>query len=98
MSCYHYNIRVKELKGTGLPLYINESDNILALSAPMVYDGYGTKNAGQMKGLLANETDIDETDIVYDVYRGIRYPDDKAMMDSRNVKYDMKNTLEDALK
>jgi glucose-6-phosphate isomerase len=80
---------LKELKGTGLPLYINESSNVLALSAPMVYDGYGTKNAGQMKGLLADETNLDDADIVYDVYRGMRYPDDKAMMDSRGVKYDM---------
>jgi glucose-6-phosphate isomerase len=80
---------LRELRGSGLPLYINEADNVLAMSAPLLYNGYGTKNAGQMRGLLADEANLDENEVCYDVYRGLRLPDDKALLDSHDVRYDI---------
>lgn len=80
---------LKELQGSGLPLYINEADNVLAMSAPLLYNGYGRKNAGQMRGLLADETSLDENEVCYDVYRRLYLPGDKALMDDHDVTYDM---------
>lgn len=80
---------MEELKNSGLPLYLNEESNLIALTAPLEYDGYGTKNVGQMLGLLRDETGLDLGETFYDVYRGIRFPKDKELLDSRNFRYDI---------
>ena len=78
-----------ELQNSGLPIYLNEENNILALSAPLTYDEFKEKYVEQMIGLFADEKDLDLSEKVYDVYRGIRYPEDKVYLDKNDFRYDI---------
>lgn len=78
-----------ELKNSGLPIYLNEKNNLLALSAPLKYDAYLEKKIGQMIGLFADEQDLDLSENVYDVYRGIRYPEDEELLKKNDFRYDL---------
>ena len=44
-----------ELKNSGLPLYIDEKNHVMALSALLKYDGFGRKTVEKMQGLLADD-------------------------------------------
>jgi glucose-6-phosphate isomerase len=80
---------ITELITSGLPLYFNAVSNLLALSAPLLYNGYGTKNAGQMRGLLADERNLPTTETCYDVYRRIRNPEDQELLEKKQFSYDI---------
>ena len=58
-----------ELKHSGLPLYINEQDYMMALSGQLKLGGYARKNTDKMIGLLENEANLKPDDPFYDVYR-----------------------------
>ena len=78
-----------ELKNSGLPIYLNEENNILALSAPLRYDEFKEKFVKQMIGLFADEKNLDLSEKVYDVYRGIRYPEDEDLLNKKDFRYDI---------
>jgi Thermophilic glucose-6-phosphate isomerase and related metalloenzymes len=78
-----------ELKNSGLPLYFNQTNNTLALSVPLQYDSYVKKSVGQMLGLLANEDGLNYKEEFYDVYRGIRYPEDEELQKKKGLRYDI---------
>ncbi len=78
-----------ELKNSGLPVYLNESNSILALSIPLQYDSYGEKAVGEMLGLLANDAGASIAQKAYDVYRGIRYPQDEELFKKYDYRYDI---------
>lgn len=78
-----------ELKKSGLPLYLNESNFLIAISAPLMYEGYGEKNAVNMKGLLYDEEKLNLEERFYDVYRGIRYAKDYETFNKDGFRYDI---------
>jgi glucose-6-phosphate isomerase len=80
---------ITELSRSGLPLYLNGANNILALGAPLLYNGYSTKTAGQMRGLLAEERNLPEKETCYDVYRRIRFPEDEETQEEKQISYDI---------
>lgn len=80
---------LKELKNSGLPIYYNEESGLLAFSAPLIYDGYGTKKLKQMKGLFEHDENNDPEETVYDVYRNIRFPEDEESLQCDKFAYDI---------
>ncbi|MGI6004436.1 MAG: glucose-6-phosphate isomerase family protein [Christensenellales bacterium] len=78
-----------ELKRSGLPVYLDEETNVLAISAALSYMGYARKTAGEMRGLFADEKDLQEDDPVYDVYRGLAFPEDEALLEAYDFQYDI---------
>jgi len=80
---------VKELKNSGLPLYIDETSHVMAISALLKYDAFARKETGKMRGLLADETDLPEQELFYDVYRGIAYPGDEELLSHNDYRYDI---------
>lgn len=77
-----------ELKNSGLPLYLNDNW-IMALGAPLQYDGFGEKTVEQMLGLLSNKVGLNMAEKFYDVYRGIRYPVDEEVFKAHDLRYDI---------
>lgn len=78
-----------ELKNSGLPLYLDENNHVMALSALLKCDGYSRKAAGKMRGLLADENHLPEGEPFYDVYRGIAYPEDEELLKRYDFRYDI---------
>lgn len=78
-----------ELKNSGLPLYIDEKNHVMALSALLKYDGFGRKTVEKMQGLLADEHDLPLDELFYDVYRGIAYPEDEELLKKNDYRYDI---------
>ena len=75
-----------ELKNSGLPLYIDEKNHVMALSALLKYDGFGRKTVEKMQGLLADEHDLPLDELFYDVYRGIAYPEDEDLLKKNDYR------------
>lgn len=80
---------LEELKNSGLPIYYNEESGLLALSAPLNYGGYGSKKLKQMKGLFEDDKENDPDEIIYDVYRNIRFPEDEKSLQHDKFQYDI---------
>lgn len=80
---------LKELKNSGLPIYMNEETGLLALEAPLIYQGYGTKKLSQMDGLFEKDAENDKNEIIYDVYRGIQFPQDEEQLKKDHFQYDI---------
>ena len=78
-----------ELKNSGLPLYLDEGNHVMAISALLTMKGFGRKELEKMQGLLADETALVKDEICYDVYRGIAYPEDQALLDQYDFQYDI---------
>lgn len=78
-----------ELKKSGLPLYLNDENHVMALSGELKLGGYGRKMAADMRGLLADETNLPSREAYYDVYRGIAYPQDEALLARHDYRYDI---------
>ena len=78
-----------ELTNSGLPLYIDEENHVMALSALLKYDGFGRKAVEKMQGLLANEENLPLDEMFYDVYRGIAFPKDEELLNKDNYRYDI---------
>lgn len=77
-----------ELENSGLPVYLDEETNIIALSALLSIDGYGRKFAGEMRGLFADESNVNVQEPIYDVYRGVAFPEDKKLLNDHGFRYD----------
>lgn len=77
------------LKYSGLPLYLDNETNVMALMAPLVYDGYARKVVQQMDGLLYHGEGANPQEPYYDVYRGIRSPGDDELLRKNNYRYDI---------
>lgn len=77
------------LENSGLTLYWDESRNIMAFEAPLLYARYGRKLAGEMKGLLRDPAAIDLGAPFYDVYRNIHYAEDEAVLAKDKYCYDI---------
>ena len=78
-----------ELKNSGLPLFIDETNHVMAISALLQYDGFGRKKTKDMLGLLADETDLMPEEAFYDVYRGIAFPEDQEALKKKDFRYDI---------
>ena len=78
-----------ELKNSGLPLYLDEGNHVMAISALLTMKGFGRKELEKMQGLLADETALVKDEICYDVYRGIAYPEDQALLEQYDFQYDI---------
>lgn len=77
------------LENSGLPLYLDERNSVMALSALLDFEKYSRKPASKMLGLLADEKDIDPDDPFYDVYRGIAFPKDQEVLRNKKIRYDI---------
>lgn len=77
-----------ELTKSGLPVYLDEESNVIAISARLPFLEYSRKLAGAMKGLFANETNLNENEPVYDVYRGLSFPEDNKLLNKHKFRYD----------
>ena len=78
-----------KLKDSGLPLYMDEGSHVIALSGLLKFDGMGRKAVGKMTGLLRDEKGLNPEEAFYDVYRGIRYPEDEQLLASHDIRYDI---------
>lgn len=78
-----------KLVHSGLPLYIDEENHVMALSALLKMDGFGRKETGKMVGLLANEENLPAEEPFYDVYRGIAFPEDEKLLQKNDFRYDI---------
>lgn len=78
-----------KLYKSGLPLYLDEDTNVMALSALLQCEGFGRKQTGQMIGLLADEGKLAAKEQFYDVYRGIAYPEDVELLQKYDYRYDI---------
>ena len=76
-----------ELKNSGLPVYLDEATHVIAISAQLPFIGYGRKLAGEMKGLFLDEVDAKEKEPVYDVYRGLAFPQDQKLLLKFDFRY-----------
>lgn len=80
---------MEKLVHSGLPLYIDEENHVMALSALLKMDGFGRKETGKMVGLLANEENLPVEEPFYDVYRGIAFPEDEELLQKNDFRYDI---------
>ena len=78
-----------ELKNSGLPLYLDEENHVMALSALLTYGGFGRKPAAKMQGLLADERELPLEENIYDVYRKIAFPEDEELLKKNDFCYDI---------
>lgn len=80
---------MEKLINSGLPLYLDEESKVMALSALLQCAEYSRKRTGEMKGLLADESNLHEEELFYDVYRGIAFPQDTALLEKYDYRYDI---------
>lgn len=78
-----------ELVKSGLPMYMDEATNVMALSGLLKFKGMGRKKTEDMLGLLADEQKLNLQEDFYDVYRGICYPEDEALLAEYDMQYDI---------
>ncbi len=78
-----------KLTGSGLPIYMDKKTYMLSLEAPLIYDGYGRRTVKQMEGLLFSPGGSNPEEPCYDVYRGIRFPQDQALLSKDEYRYDI---------
>ena len=78
-----------KFENSGLPLYLDEESNVLAISAQLPFLGYGRKLAGQMKDLWVEYDIVNADEPIYDVYRGLAFEKDKVFLDKYNFQYDI---------
>lgn len=81
--------RMISLEKSGLPLYLNEKNHVMALSALLEYESYKRKYVEDMKGLLEDEKKLNPKEPFYDVYRGIDYPHDRERFRTYEIRYDV---------
>ena len=79
---------MQELYRSGLPLFLDESGAV-KLGVGLTLDGSSRKLVKQMEGLFEVSEPENPDEVVYDVYRGIRYPSDKAIFDRFQYRYDI---------
>ncbi len=70
---------MKEIKTSGLPIFIDEETYKLDLRGGLTCAGSGGKIAGQLKGLLYTEDGMDEKEYCYDAYRDIVFDEDRSL-------------------
>lgn len=80
---------MEELTKSGLPLYLDEENHVMAVSALLKMDGFGRKETGKMTGLLAEEENLPVEEPFYDVYRGIAFPKDEEVFACHDFRYDI---------
>lgn len=80
---------LSKLENSGLPIYLDDENNIMALSAVLKLGGFGRKETEKMSGLLADETDLPMEEAFYDVYRAIAYPEDEELFRNYDFQYDI---------
>lgn len=80
---------VIRLERSGLPLYLDTNNNVMALSGQLKFNGMGHKKVSDMSGLLANDRGVDPTEGCYDTYRRILYLEDQNLYDSHKFSYDI---------
>ena len=80
---------MEKLTRSGLPLYLDEGNHVMAVSALLKMDGFGRKETGKMMGLLADEEELPMKEPFYDVYRGITFPEDEELFLNHDFRYDI---------
>jgi oxalate decarboxylase/phosphoglucose isomerase-like protein (cupin superfamily) len=80
-----------DLTNSGLPLGMNEETYRITMGEGLKSDGFSRKLTGQMAGLLADETGLEDLagEPFYDVYRGIAFPEDEPLLRKYNFRYDI---------
>ena len=80
-----------DLTNSGLPLQMSEETYRITMGEGLKSDGYSRKLTGQMAGLLADETGLEDLagEPFYDVYRGIAFPEDEPLLRKYNFRYDI---------
>ncbi len=77
------------LKTSGLPIYLNENENMLAFQAPLLYARFGRKLTKDMLGLLYNDSGSAPEERYYDVYRNIRFAEHEQQLAKDTYCYDI---------
>lgn len=77
------------LENSGLPIYLEDRENLLAFLAPLVYESYGRKVTRQMDGLLRDMAGASQDEPYYDVYRDIRFASDEPLLRKDQYRYDI---------
>lgn len=80
---------MKKLTKSGLPLYLDEKNNLMAIEPPAVYAGYGHKTGKDMKGLLYDDSLVKDDEDYYDVYRRILFPENEELLSKYRYQYDI---------
>lgn len=80
---------MEKLVHSGLPLYLDEENHVMAVSGLLKMDGFVRKETGEMIGLLADEENLPMKEAFYDVYRGIAFPEDEELLKKNDFRYDI---------
>jgi glucose-6-phosphate isomerase, archaeal len=80
---------MKEIKTSGLPIFLDETTYDLEFREGLTCAGSGKKQAGQMKGLLYAKDGIDEVDYCYGAYRDIVFEKDRPLFQKYDFRYDI---------
>lgn len=78
-----------EIKESGLPIFYDEVSYELSFHNGLTCAGGGTKKAGDLKGLLYNETNLNEDEHCYDFYRDIVFEKDRSLFKKYDYRYDI---------
>ncbi|WP_195854133.1 glucose-6-phosphate isomerase family protein [Aerococcus tenax] len=79
---------MKKLVESGLPLFMDD-DNVLALKAPLTYEGYSRKHLDKMENLFEGFDTQLSNETIYDVYRGLYLPNDVEKFKDKDYQYDI---------
>lgn len=77
------------LENSGLPVYLDKTNNLLAFEAPLLYAKFGRKVIREMTELLRDPDGIDMTAPQYDVYRNIHFAEDAELLKRNTYCYDI---------
>lgn len=83
------NDEVLRLNRSGLPLYLDMSSGIMALSGELTFRGMGHKRAADMEGLFVAGQSVEHDKPIYEIYRGIAFPKDDGIFERYEMSYDI---------
>lgn len=77
-----------KLKASGLPIFMDEQHK-LHFADGLACAGGGGKTVAEMRGLLMDERDINESEAVYDFYRDIVFEKERGLFNKYGLRYDI---------
>lgn len=76
----------KLIEQSGMPIYRNSENGLLAFQAPALYKGFSQKYSEQMEGLYKEK--VGQGELMYDVYRDIALEKDRHLFEKYDFSYD----------
>ncbi|MFV0453096.1 MAG: glucose-6-phosphate isomerase family protein [Propioniciclava sp.] len=80
---------VKRVAASQLPIDFDADQQVLHFAEGITCAGSSHKTVGQMRGLLRDETDLDDDEPAYAAYRDIGYEADRPAFTKQDTRYDI---------